>query len=130
MIRKLVDKFCTYPHSIRFFIFHRIRKFVIGYSRGHYYYCLSEATLLAHQLSIRKISVIEFGVAGGNGLIEIEKICQKLTRKYGVEFDIFGFDSGTIVNFICGTGRICGRVGQATRGRNKYRAKYDRPNDT
>jgi hypothetical protein len=38
--------------------------------------------------------VIEFGVAGGNGLVAAERHAREITRELGVEFQIYGFDSG------------------------------------
>lgn len=36
--------------------------------RGHYAYCMMNAAILARSLGHSRISAIEFGVAGGNGL--------------------------------------------------------------
>ena len=41
-----------------------------------------------------RISAIEFGVAGGNGLVELERIATEVSAVYGVEIDVFGFDTG------------------------------------
>jgi hypothetical protein len=51
-----------------------------------------EAARLAKALGLSEISAIEFGVAGGNGLIEMEKIADIIERESGVKFHIFGFD--------------------------------------
>ncbi|GMG87730.1 hypothetical protein MNKW57_20510 [Biformimicrobium ophioploci] len=37
---------------------------------------------------------MEFGVAGGNGLVELEKLAQEVEKEFPVEFEIYGFDSG------------------------------------
>jgi len=42
----------------------------------------------------KKLTIIEFGVANGAGLINISKICKKLNKIYGVEYKIYGFDTG------------------------------------
>jgi hypothetical protein len=62
--------------------------------RPHYGHCLFEAAKLAARLNYPRISAIEFGCGGGNGLLcaemhvsEIEKVCP-------VKFDLYGFDSG------------------------------------
>jgi hypothetical protein len=39
--------------------------------------------------------LIEFGVAGGNGLIALEEIAEKLEQNLDVSFEIYGFDIGT-----------------------------------
>lgn len=83
-----------YPYSWRFLILNKIRKWSCGYSRPHYYHCIQEAAELAAGLSIPRISILEFGVAGGNGLVEIERICRRMSTKYKIEFEIYGFDTG------------------------------------
>ena len=37
--------------------------------RPHYLYCIYNAAILAQRLGLGKISIIEFGVAGGNGIL-------------------------------------------------------------
>ena len=41
------------------------------FPRPHYAYCTYHAARLAEILGIERISLIEFGVAGGNGLVEL-----------------------------------------------------------
>jgi hypothetical protein len=55
--------------------------------------CLCAASL-AQNLGLSRISVIEFGVAGGNGLLELERIASKVETLSGVSIDVYGFDSG------------------------------------
>ena len=43
---------------------------------------------------MRKISAIEFGVAGGNGLIMAEYHAKKAEDETGVEVEVYGFDTG------------------------------------
>ncbi len=52
------------------------------------------AAFLAKALGYQRISVIEFGVAGGNGLVELEKIAQEVELLSGVQIDVIGFDTG------------------------------------
>ena len=40
-----------------------------------------------------RVSFIEFGVAGGNGLVALERIAQNLQTIFGIEVDIYGFDA-------------------------------------
>lgn len=61
---------------------------------SHYGYGIYHAARLAKLLKLPAISVIEFGVAGGNGLVAMEehaKVIQKLTK---VKIQIYGFDTG------------------------------------
>ena len=62
--------------------------------RSHYAYCCLNAAKQASRLGLKKISVIEFGCAGGAGLIDLENICSEITRLTNVNFEIYGFDSG------------------------------------
>ncbi len=62
--------------------------------RPQYGYCMSVAATLAKRLGHKTISVIEFGVAGGNGLVSAERHAKEITREQGVDFQIYGFDGG------------------------------------
>ncbi len=70
----------------------RLRSELDAVNRPHYAYCLLQAAEQAKSLGIRKISAIEFGVAGGRGLIELEKIAKEVFNCTGVSIDIYGFD--------------------------------------
>lgn len=52
------------------------------------------AAFLGKELGYDRISVIEFGVAGGNGLIKLENIAAEVERASGVAIDVYGFDTG------------------------------------
>jgi len=54
-----------------------------------------QAAVLARQLGIDRISAIEFGVAGGNGLITMEQHARAIYAETGVEFEVYGFDAGS-----------------------------------
>jgi hypothetical protein len=60
----------------------------------HYAWGSLHGISLAKALGLDRISVLEFGVAGGKGLIALEKIAMKLEQMYGVTIDVYGFDSG------------------------------------
>ena len=62
-------------------------------SRPHYAYCIFNACKLASKLGLKSISVIEFGVATGNGLVCIEEIAVELERLFDMKIEIYGFDS-------------------------------------
>jgi hypothetical protein len=59
-----------------------------------YAYGMYCAALQAKSLGLNKISAIEFGVGTGNGLIAMEKHAIEIYNLTGVEFEIYGFDSG------------------------------------
>jgi hypothetical protein len=48
----------------------------------------------ARTLDIRRITALEFGVAGGNGLIALERIAEQVSSLCEVKIDVAGFDTG------------------------------------
>jgi len=62
--------------------------------RAHYGYCVFQAANLAAKLGIDSISIIEFGVAGGNGLLNLEFHADQVSKITGVKIEIYGFDTG------------------------------------
>lgn len=62
--------------------------------RMHYAYCMYMAALEASTLGYKRISVLEFGVAGGNGLLNCEFHARALSRLFGIDIEIYGFDRG------------------------------------
>jgi hypothetical protein len=63
-------------------------------ARPSYAYCTYHAADLARRLGISRISVIEFGVAGGNGLIFLKDLAARVREALGVEVEVYGFDTG------------------------------------
>lgn len=59
-----------------------------------YAYGVYFAAQLASNLGIRRISALELGVAGGRGLLALEKIASEVERRFGVGIDVVGFDTG------------------------------------
>lgn len=64
------------------------------YDRPAYAYGIYQAARQAKALGVRELSLIEFGVAAGAGLLAMERIAADIHRETGVEFRIFGFDMG------------------------------------
>jgi hypothetical protein len=62
--------------------------------RANYLYGVLHAARLANVLSVPRISVIEFGVAGGRGLLALEKASLHAEEAFGVDIDVYGFDGG------------------------------------
>jgi hypothetical protein len=62
--------------------------------RPHYAYCMLGAADLARRLKIGRISALEFGVAGGNGLAFMSNFAAEVERATGVEVECYGFDTG------------------------------------
>ena len=70
----------------------RVRYGVPAYP--HYAFGTYWAAVCAQRLGIPKITVIEFGVAGGRGLVALERISLEVEQAIGVKIDVVGFDSG------------------------------------
>ena len=62
--------------------------------RAQHAFGLLQAADWAKEYGIARLSAIEFGVANGAGLLNLCEIARKVTESTGVEFDIYGFDSG------------------------------------
>lgn len=63
--------------------------------RPHFGHCLLKSAVLARKLGYSRISAIEFGVAGGNGLLSLQRHAEHVCRETGVEVAVYGFDTGT-----------------------------------
>lgn len=63
--------------------------------RPPYAYCIFQAAKLASLLNYKKISILEFGCGGGNGLVVAEKHIFETERIFDVKLELYGFDMGT-----------------------------------
>ncbi len=64
------------------------------FDRPHYAYGVYAAADLAKRLGLSAISVIELGVAGGRGLLALERLALTVSTHLGVQISVAGFDSG------------------------------------
>jgi hypothetical protein len=64
-------------------------------NRPHYAWCLYYAALQAKGLGYRAITVVELGVAGGNGLICLCDLRDEVKKALGIDIVIVGFDAGS-----------------------------------
>jgi hypothetical protein len=62
--------------------------------RSNYAYGMLRATGLARYLGLKRVTICEFGVATGNGLIAMIEHADRLERETGIGFRIVGFDTG------------------------------------
>ncbi|HEY0282550.1 MAG TPA: hypothetical protein VGC27_08005, partial [Rhizomicrobium sp.] len=62
--------------------------------RAWYGYPLLHSAWAARKLGHKRISAIEFGVAGGNGLVSLERHAERVHQETGVEVAVYGFDTG------------------------------------
>ncbi len=56
---------------------------------------MKQAIYLASKLKHPKVSVIEFGVATGGGLLVLEAYAAELGGRAGIEVEVYGFDAGS-----------------------------------
>ena len=63
--------------------------------KPHYESILYEACLEAKKLGINQVSVIELGVAGGAGIVSLEKYKKKIEKVLDINIKIYGFDMGS-----------------------------------
>jgi len=62
--------------------------------KPHYESVLLESCKEAKKLGINSVSVLELGVAGGNGIIALEKYKKSIESHLKIKIDIYGFDTG------------------------------------
>ena len=65
------------------------------WSHPAYAYGVWRAVDLARSLGLDGITVAEFGVAGGSGLVALENIADAMATHFGVDIEVLGFDTGT-----------------------------------
>lgn len=63
--------------------------------RPQYAFPILRAADLAREWGYRRLTLLEFGVASGAGLLNICSIARSVTEITGIEFRIVGFDTGT-----------------------------------
>jgi hypothetical protein len=62
--------------------------------RPAYGYGVYHAAQLAERLKIPEIAVLEFGVASGAGLVEMERVAAEVARVSPTRIKVYGFDTG------------------------------------
>lgn len=62
--------------------------------RPNYAYILLRAADLARRLGISAISALEFGVAGGRGILAMQAHADRIGQLTGVAIKVYGFDTG------------------------------------
>jgi hypothetical protein len=63
-------------------------------SRGNYLYGMLRAADIAKYFGKREVTVLEFGVASGAGLLNMVELAPMIERETGVKLRIIGFDTG------------------------------------
>ena len=86
VIRRLVRALTFIPYPVRLS--------VDAVERAHYGYCVFHAARQARLLGHKQISVLEFGVAGGNGLLNLEYHAMETKKHLDIDIEVYGFDTG------------------------------------
>jgi hypothetical protein len=86
LARKIVRRLSLFPY--------RDRLFANLVARPHYGHCIYEAAQLATRLGYPKMSVVEFGCGGGNGLLNAEMHIAEISKLFPVKIELYGFDTG------------------------------------
>jgi hypothetical protein len=103
-MKELLLKILAYPRPYRFILTNQIVKLLFSYQarlkvgamdRPSYGFCIFQAAKLAAFLNYPKISVIEFGCGGGNGLLNAEFHIEEIMKILAVDIELYGFDMGS-----------------------------------
>lgn len=65
------------------------------FDRPHFAYGVYRSAWEAKKLGLKGITVIEFGVAGGSGLVVLEKIAAVIEKHFSITIKVVGFDTGS-----------------------------------
>jgi hypothetical protein len=106
----IVDRISEEPpfRLLTYFLIKRFAKSIrsknrwAAVDRPQYLAGVLAAADLARSSAIPEISVIEFGVAGGNGLVALESYAAAVEAETGVRIRVFGFDTGEGLPELCG----------------------------
>jgi hypothetical protein len=91
---KIFDPNVIIPRLIKIlpFLDYLTRTQLDAVDRPNLAYGIYAAAYLAKSLGLPAVSVIEFGVAGGDGLVCMERHAEKLGSEIGIRIDVYGFD--------------------------------------
>ena len=74
-------------------------------ARPNYLMGVLYAASQAKEEDRKEASVVEFGVAGGNGLLALESYAAAVEKETGVNIQVWGFDTGQGLTKLCGDHR-------------------------
>lgn len=87
LARRLIKHFALFSYENRLAI--------DAIDRANYGFCIFQAAKLASLLKYPRISVVEFGCGGGNGLLDAEMHIEQVMKTFTVSIDLYGFDGGS-----------------------------------
>jgi len=87
IVRRLLKRWPVGPY--------RARLQAGAVDRPHYGWCLYHAAVEARALGHKAMTVVELGVAGGNGMVCILEHRREIERDLGIQLVVVGFDAGT-----------------------------------
>lgn len=73
---------------------YQFRVSINAVDRPHYAHIMINAAQLAAKLGYPRVSVIEYGVAGGQGLLSLERHAAEIEKLLPIKIEIYGFDTG------------------------------------
>jgi hypothetical protein len=73
---------------------YRFRYQVGALRRPNYAHLVYNAAVLAARLGEPRVSILEFGVAGGSGLVMLEYHAEEVEKIVPVKIEVYGFDTG------------------------------------
>lgn len=75
--------------------YQRLKRDPLCGRRPAYIWGVLQGVGLAKVLGLDRVSVIEFGVASGAGLLSLERIAETVEEWVGAGVDVYGFDTGS-----------------------------------
>ena len=74
--------------------FQKLRQDPMCASRPAYIWGCLQGAALGKVLGMERVSVLEFGVAGGRGLLTLEHIAERVEEMIHIGIEVYGFDTG------------------------------------
>ena len=99
--RILIERFSEPIHLniVSFFVYlfgnYKLKIFFDLILRQHNAYSILKCAEDAKKMNLSTVTLIEFGVASGSGLVNMATIAKKVSKITNIKFNIFGFDTGT-----------------------------------
>ncbi len=66
----------------------------VAAKRPHYVWGVLQGAALGRVIGLKRVSVMEIGVAGGAGLLAMQRAAEMTEELVGINVDVYGFDTG------------------------------------